>query len=88
MGTPTILGKITATIAVLFAVLSFTLAMVGGARTASVVREAPGVTTPAPATPEPAPSAPAGTDVSPATPAPAETPTPPAGQGGGAAGRK
>jgi preprotein translocase subunit SecG len=87
MGTPTILGKITATIAVLFAVLSFTLAMIGGERTASVVREAPPATTPAPATPEPATSAPAGTPAAPAAPAPAETSTPPAGPGG-ASGQK
>lgn len=79
MGTPTILGKITAAIAVLFTVTSFTLALLGGDRGASVVREPAPVTTPAPATPA-GPAAPA----TPAPPAgaPAQTPaTPPAAPG-------
>jgi preprotein translocase subunit SecG len=59
MGTPTILGKITTAIAILFTITSFSLAMMGGERTGSVVRE-----------PAPAPSAPAATPA-PATPAPA-----------------
>ena len=63
MGTPTLLGKITAGVAIVFTLTSFSLAMLGGERASSVVRE------PAPAT---APATPA-----PATPAPA-TPPPPA----------
>ena len=67
MGTPTLLGKITTAVAVVFTITSFSLALMGGARGGSVVREpaplgAPAV--PAPATPS-APSAPA-------TPAPAK----------------
>jgi preprotein translocase subunit SecG len=63
MGTPTVLGKITGAIAVLFAATSFTLALLGGERASSVIRE------PAPA--PPASSAPATPAPSPATPAPA-----------------
>jgi preprotein translocase subunit SecG len=66
MGTPTLLGKITAGVAIVFTLTSFSLAMLGGERASSVVREpAPA---PAPATPAPTP---------PAAPEPA-TPTPPA----------
>jgi len=78
MGTPTVLGKITTGVAVVFAVTSFTLAMLGGERASSVVRDAPPATAPAgpagttPATPT-APGAPA----APPAPAPA-TPTAPA----------
>jgi preprotein translocase subunit SecG len=61
MGTPTILGKITTVIAIIFVITSFSLALLGGERSGSVVRE------PAPASPVPAPSAPA-----PATPPPAK----------------
>jgi preprotein translocase subunit SecG len=61
MGTPTILGKITTVIAIIFVITSFSLALLGGERSGSVVRE------PAPASPAPAPSAPA-----PATPPPAQ----------------
>lgn len=61
MGTPTILGKITGAVATVFAITSFVLAMMGGERTGSVVRE-----------PAAAPAAPA----TPAAPAPAATPTP------------
>ena len=82
MGTPTILGKITATIAVLFAVTSFTLALLGGERSASVVREPAPVTAPAPAAPD-TPGAPA----EPATPAPPAAPAPP-GAGGATPGQK
>src|SRR5262245_65584124 len=60
MGTPTLLGKITTGIAIVFTLTSFSLAMLGGDRGSSVIREAP----PAPA------SAPAAPDA-PATPAPA-----------------
>lgn len=41
MGTPTILGKITAAVALLFAATSLSLALLGGERGGSVVREAP-----------------------------------------------
>ena len=64
MGTPTVLGKITAVIALLFAITSFSLALLGGERRGSVIRES------APAS-APAPSAPA-SPASPAAPAPAE----------------
>ena len=74
MGTPTVVGKITAVVAALFTITSFSLALLGGERTSSVVREpapATAPTTPAP----PAPAAPAAP--APATPAPA-TPGAPA----------
>ncbi len=67
MGTPTVLGKITAVVAIIFAITSFTLAMLGGERGSSVVREAPPVS--APAAPTAPPGAPAG--------APASAPTTP-----------
>jgi preprotein translocase subunit SecG len=61
MGTPTVLGKITTVIAILFTITSFTLAMMGGERGSSVIRE-PAPVAPAapatPATPEPTPAAP------------------------------
>jgi preprotein translocase subunit SecG len=56
MGTPSILGKITSGIAIVFAVTSFTLALIGGERASSVVREPAAATAPAPA---PAPPPPA-----------------------------
>jgi len=62
MGTPTVVGKITAVVAIQFTITSFSLALLGGERSSSVVREPAPAT--APATP-PAPSTPA-----PATPAP------------------
>ena len=68
MGTPTLLGKITTGIAIVFTVTSFTLAILGGERGSSVVREAPPpVSTPVPTGPAP---------VAPATPVtpPASTP--------------
>jgi len=72
MGTPTVVGKITAVIAILFTITSFSLALLGGERTGSVVRE-PAPTT-APATPAPAaPGTSAPTAPPPATPA---TPAP------------
>ena len=68
MGTPTVLGKITGAVAIVFTITSFTLALLGGERSASVVREP--ASAPAPAAP--APTAPA------APPAPAApTPAPP-----------
>jgi preprotein translocase subunit SecG len=57
MGTPTVLGKITSAVAILFTITSFTLALMGGERSGSVVREAPAppaATAPAPAAPAPA----------------------------------
>src|SRR5213593_778990 len=68
MGTPTVVGKITAVIAILFTITSFSLALLGGERTGSVVRE-PAPATAAPAAPgTPAPTAPP--PATPATPAP------------------
>ncbi len=64
MGTPTVLSKITAAIAVLFTITSFSLALLGGERSGSVVREPV------------APSAPASTPAAPAQPAPATPQTP------------
>ena len=61
MGTPTLLGKITAAVAIVFTITSFSLALMGGERSSSVVREPAPVSAPAvptPATP-PASSAPA-----------------------------
>jgi preprotein translocase subunit SecG len=58
MGTPTLLGKITTGVAIVFTLTSFSLAMLGGERSGSVVREpataAPSAPAPAPATPAPA----------------------------------
>jgi preprotein translocase subunit SecG len=68
MGTPTLLGKITTGIALVFTLTSFSLAMLGGERASSVVREAPPVSAPAPGPVAPAaPSAPS----APTMPAPA-----------------
>jgi preprotein translocase subunit SecG len=61
MGTPTVLGKITTGIAIVFTVTSFSLALLGGERSSSVVREPASAPAPAPTSP----AAPA----SPATPA-------------------
>ena len=77
MGTPTLLGKITTGIAIVFTITSFTLAILGGERATSVIREAapPPATAPAPAPPTPAaPAAPAAP--APATPAPPAPPSP------------
>src|SRR6266705_7168023 len=41
MGTPTVLGKATAVVAIVFTITSFSLAILGGDRSSSVVREAP-----------------------------------------------
>ena len=65
MGTPTVLGKITGAVAIVFTITSFTLALLGGERSASVVREPASPS--APATPAPA---------APAAPPPAPTPAP------------
>ena len=61
MGTPTILGKITTAIAIVFAITSFSLAILGGSRGSSVVREPAPATqaAPSPAAPAPAPAQPA-----------------------------
>src|SRR5437588_11380477 len=60
MGTPTVVGKITAVVAILFTLTSFSLALLGGERASSVVREPASVTEPAapaaPAAPAPAPA--------------------------------
>jgi len=58
MGTPTVLGKITAVIAIIFTITSFSLALLGGERGGSIVREAapPPAAAPAPAAPAPAAS--------------------------------
>ena len=68
MGTPTLLGKITTGVAIVFTITSFTLAILGGERGSSVVREAapPPASAPAPAVPA-TPAAP-----SPASPTPSQ----------------
>ena len=71
MGTPTLLGKITTGIAVVFTITSFTLAILGGERASSVVRE------PAPApTAAPAPAGSAPAESAPTAPAAPASPTP------------
>jgi preprotein translocase subunit SecG len=54
MGTPTILGKITTTVAVIFMLTSFSLAMLSSRHTSVVPSTAPA----APASPAPAPAQP------------------------------
>lgn len=77
MGTPTVLGKITAGVAIVFAITSFTLAMLGGERASSVVRDAPPVSTPTgPAGTVPATPDVPGTPAAPPAPAPATPPAP------------
>jgi preprotein translocase subunit SecG len=77
MGTPTVLGKITAGVAIVFAITSFTLAMIGGQHASSVVREAPPVTAPAgPAGTAPSTPAAPDTPAAPTAPAPATPPAP------------
>ena len=56
MGTPTVLGKITGAIAIIFTLTSFSLAILGGERSSSVVREAPPVSAPGSTTPSTAPA--------------------------------
>src|SRR3954471_1616691 len=61
MGTPTVLGKITTGVAIVFTLTSFSLALLGGERSGgSVVRERPAATSPATPAPTatPAPAAP------------------------------
>ena len=75
MGTPTLLGKITTGIAIVFTLTSFTLALLGGERGSSVVREAAPPPASAPANPAaPVPSAPSDPTV-PTTPTP-QSPAP------------
>jgi preprotein translocase subunit SecG len=75
MGTPTLLGKITTGVAIVFTLTSFTLAMLGGERGSSVVREAAPPPASAPANPAaPVPSAPSDPTV-PTTPTP-QSPAP------------
>jgi|SRR6266850_178109 preprotein translocase subunit SecG len=69
MGTPTVLGKITGAIAIIFTLTSFSLAILGGDRSSSVVRDAPPVSAPA-GPPASAPSDPA----APSAPAPTAPP--------------
>ena len=66
MGTPTLLGKITGVIATVFILTSFSLALMGGERGSSVVREAP---------PVKAPAAPASAPATPPASAPAPAPS-------------
>ena len=73
MGTPTLLGKITTGIAIVFAVTSFTLAILGGERASSVVREAAPPPSSAPAPAGVTPAAPAG-PATPVSPAPSSQP--------------
>jgi preprotein translocase subunit SecG len=73
MGTPTLLGKITTVVAIVFTLTSFSLALLGGERASSVIRE------PAAVPSAPAPSAPpASTTPAPSAPGSPATPTPPA----------
>ena len=78
MGTPTLLGKITTGIAIVFTITSFTLAILGGERASSVVREAAPPPASAPAPAGPGPAAPAETTpttrAAPASPAPPSQP--------------
>lgn len=74
MGTPTLLGKITTGIAIVFTLTSFTLAMIGGDRGSSVVREAAPPPASAPVNPA-APSTPSAPTM-PATPSTPESPAP------------
>ncbi len=59
MGTPTILGKITTVIAIVFTLTSFSLALLGGERGGSVVRESAPASAPAEPTAPAAPTPPA-----------------------------
>ena len=72
MGTPTLLGKITTGIAIVFTLTSFTLAVLGGDRGSSVVREA----APPPASATTSPVAPAAPSA-PTVPAAPSAPAPP-----------
>ena len=70
MGTPTLLGKITTAVAAVFTITSFSLALMGGERSGSVVREAAPVSAPAPPT-QSVPATPSATSA-PAAPAPSK----------------
>jgi preprotein translocase subunit SecG len=74
MGTPTVVGKITTVVAILFTVTSFTLALMGGERGSSVVRE------PAPASAPAAPATPPAATPAPTTPAPSAPAAPAQGK--------
>jgi preprotein translocase subunit SecG len=76
MGTPTLLGKITTGVAILFTLTSFSLALLGGERSSSVVREPAPLTAPATAPSAPVPSAPAAPAAPATNPAPAPSPAP------------
>jgi preprotein translocase subunit SecG len=65
MGTPTLLGKVTGAVAVVFTITSFTLALLGGERGSSVIREPAPVSAPA----APVPGAPPAGPAAPAAPA-------------------
>lgn len=73
MGTPTVVGKITAVVATLFTITSFTLALLGGERASSVVREPAPATAPA-TPPASTPATPAPTAPAPTTPGPSPAP--------------
>src|SRR5262249_9071991 len=75
MGTPTLLGKITTGVAILFTLTSFSLALMGGERSSSVVREPAPITAPAatPSATNPAPPAPSAPATNP-SPAPSSAP--------------
>jgi preprotein translocase subunit SecG len=69
MGTPTLLGKVTTAVAIVFTITSFSLALLGGERSSSVVREP---TTAGPSAPAPAaPASPAPAPATPTSPTPA-----------------
>jgi preprotein translocase subunit SecG len=68
MGTPTFLGKITAGIAIAFALTSFGLTLLGS-ETPSVVREPAATQAPAPAAPAAPPATPESGPAAPAAPA-------------------
>jgi preprotein translocase subunit SecG len=75
MSTPTLLGKLTAGVAIVFMVTSFWLAMQGGQRQGTIMpAQAPA---PAPAPAAPAPGTPAPGAPAPAPAAPAGPPAPP-----------
>jgi hypothetical protein len=74
MGTPTLLGKLTTAVAIVFMVTSFSLALMAQRHAPSVM---PAATPPAPAAvPAPAPAVPAA-PAAPGTPAPPATPAAP-----------
>ena len=80
MGTPTVLGKITTVIAILFTITSFGLALLGGERRGSVVRETAPASASDPTSPSGPAAVPSGPASAPTAPAPAApaSPAPPA----------